>query len=103
MRLLNKGMNFCVRGVERGSHTKIHPRDQQRLFFAAFTQVSWKDARKFDRARVSDAILSDAKVRQLLITRSGYKKEYTGANFEDANLKGANLTRANLQRHSRTR
>lgn len=63
---------------------------------ANLTQVCWKDAKKLDRARVGDSILADANVRQLLISRSGYKQVYIGANLEAANLRGVNLTAANL-------
>ena len=36
-------------------------------------------------------------MRQLLITRDGYKQSYVGANLEAANLKGVNLTAACLE------
>jgi uncharacterized protein YjbI with pentapeptide repeats len=64
---------------------------------ATLTHVCWQDAKRLDRARVGDSILSDAAVRQLLMTRNGNSKSYIRANLRGANLAGVNLNQANLK------
>ncbi len=64
---------------------------------ADLTHVCWKEAQKLDRSRVGDSILASPAVRDLLISRMGYKKSYVNANFRGANLAGVNLNQANLQ------
>jgi len=59
-------------------------------------KVCWHDAKKLDRARVGNSILANPAVRELLVTRNGYKKSYIDANFRTANLNGVNLEDANL-------
>ena len=49
------------------------------------------------RSRVCNWILADIRVRELLITGSGYKKSYVSANLQGANLIGVNLNEANLK------
>jgi uncharacterized protein YjbI with pentapeptide repeats len=61
-------------------------------------RICWQDAIKLDYARVGKTYLAQAAVRDLLITRDGYKKSYVGANLEGANLAGVNLEQANLKR-----
>ncbi|GAB4375863.1 MAG: hypothetical protein Kow00121_22120 [Elainellaceae cyanobacterium] len=61
------------------------------------THVCWQEAKKLDRARVGDSILANAAVRDLLVTRNGYKKFYVDANLGGANLNGVNLNEANLK------
>ncbi len=61
------------------------------------TRVCWQESKKLDRARVGDSILANAAVRELLVTRNGYKKSYVDANLRGANLNGANLNEANLK------
>jgi uncharacterized protein YjbI with pentapeptide repeats len=65
---------------------------------ANLTHVCWHNAQTLDRARVGDSILATVAVRQLLVTRNGYKKSYVDANFQGANLSGVNLNKANLRR-----
>ncbi|HEY9662766.1 MAG TPA: pentapeptide repeat-containing protein [Allocoleopsis sp.] len=61
------------------------------------THVCWQDTQKLDRARVGDSILSNVAVRDLLVTRNGYKKSYVDAKLRGANLNGVNLNEANLK------
>ncbi|MDX2214899.1 MAG: pentapeptide repeat-containing protein, partial [Oculatellaceae cyanobacterium bins.114] len=63
---------------------------------AVLTQVCWHEAQKLDRARVGESILADAAVRELLVTRNGYKKSYVDVKLRGANLNGVNLEQANL-------
>ena len=49
------------------------------------------------RSRVCNWILADIRVRELLITGSGYKKSYVSGNLQGANLIGVNLNEANLK------
>ncbi len=58
--------------------------------------VNWQDAKKLDYARVGNSLLADSRVRDLLVTRNGYKKSYIDANFRIAILDGANLEQADL-------
>jgi uncharacterized protein YjbI with pentapeptide repeats len=58
--------------------------------------VCWQDTKKLDQARVGTSILADRAVRDLLVTRNGYKKSYINANLRAANLDGINLEQANL-------
>ncbi|MEX0271414.1 pentapeptide repeat-containing protein [Leptolyngbyaceae cyanobacterium UHCC 1019] len=58
--------------------------------------VCWKDAQKLDRARLGNSILTNPSVRELLVTRNGYKKSYIDANLRTANLNGVNLEQANM-------
>lgn len=62
------------------------------------THVCWFQSKQLDRARAGDSILSEAAVRDLLVTGNGYKKTYIGLNLESANLNGVNLESANLKR-----
>jgi len=69
---------------------------------ANLTRTCFRNTEKLDRARVGNTILADTRVRELLVTRKGYKKSYVGANLQGANLTGdvdlsyANLKQANL-------
>lgn len=65
---------------------------------ATLTHVCWEKAQKLDSARVGDSILQNSAVRELLVTRNGYKKSYVSADLEGANLQGVNLDTANLTR-----
>jgi uncharacterized protein YjbI with pentapeptide repeats len=58
--------------------------------------VCWQDAQQLDRARVGNSMLANSAVRELLVTRDGYKKSYVDANLRTANLNGANLEQADL-------
>ena len=59
---------------------------------AILTRTNWYEAKKLDLARVGNSILAKPSVRDLLVSRNGYKKSYQGVN-----LKAANLTRVNLK------
>src|SRR4028119_1353206 len=58
---------------------------------ANLTRTCFRKTEKLDRARVGNSILADTRVRELLISRNGYKKSYFGADFQGANLTGVNL------------
>jgi uncharacterized protein YjbI with pentapeptide repeats len=61
------------------------------------TRTYWQNAQKLDRARLGNSILSNSIVRELLVTRNGYKKSYVDANLREANLNGVNLQEAHLK------
>lgn len=61
------------------------------------THTCWSNAKQLDHARTGDSILSNAIVRDLLVTGNGYKKSLSGANLYGVNLNGANLESANLE------
>ena len=65
---------------------------------ATLTRTCWTNAKRLDRARVGNSILSNAKVRELLVTGNGYNKDYEDCNLRGANLTGANLNKAKLKR-----
>jgi uncharacterized protein YjbI with pentapeptide repeats len=65
---------------------------------AILTRSCWTGAKKLDRARVGNSILSNAKVRELLVTGNGYNKDYEDCNLRGTNLTGATLHKANLKR-----
>jgi uncharacterized protein YjbI with pentapeptide repeats len=69
--------------------------------YAKLTHVLWSHIKNLEVAQISNSILVDSDVQDLLITRNGNKKSYTNAILQGANLDGisliqANLTRANL-------
>ncbi|NER28231.1 MAG: hypothetical protein F6J89_11505 [Symploca sp. SIO1C4] len=64
---------------------------------ATLTRTKWYKSQKLDHARVGNSILSDAAIRDLLISGYGYKKSYVKANLRGANLAGTNLSYANLK------
>ncbi|MBW4519921.1 MAG: pentapeptide repeat-containing protein [Scytolyngbya sp. HA4215-MV1] len=82
--------NFSY-AVLKGSNFNHTTQKQTRLEW-----VCWQDAQKLDRARVGNSILANPAVRDLLVTRNGYKKSYIDANLRAANLDGVNLEQANL-------
>ncbi|MGV0027785.1 pentapeptide repeat-containing protein [Phormidesmis priestleyi] len=96
------GTSFCGANLTGATFTGAtlkstnfnHTRQQQTIF----THVCWENAKQLDKARVGDSILANAAVRELLVTRNGYKKSYIAANLEGANLNGANLNEATLTR-----
>jgi len=61
------------------------------------TRTYWHKAKYLNRARLSDSILADTSVRQLLVSSDGDKKNYEGKNLRGANLTGVNLNQANLK------
>lgn len=61
-----------------------------------FEQVCLQNAQKLDRARLGNSILANPVVRDLLVTRNGYKKSFMDANLRSANLDGVDLEGANL-------
>jgi uncharacterized protein YjbI with pentapeptide repeats len=65
---------------------------------ATVMRTCWTNAKKLDRARVGNSILSNPKVRELLVTGNGYSKNYEDCNLRGANLTGATLHKANLKR-----
>ncbi|NEO34167.1 MAG: pentapeptide repeat-containing protein [Symploca sp. SIO3C6] len=64
---------------------------------ATLTRTRWYKSQKLDHARVGNSILSDAAIRDLLVSGYGYKKSYVKANLRGANLAGTNLSYANLK------
>jgi uncharacterized protein YjbI with pentapeptide repeats len=58
--------------------------------------VNWQDAKKLDYASVGNSVLANFAVRELLVTRDGYKKAYIDADLRATNLDGVNLEQANL-------
>ncbi|XGV98520.1 MAG: pentapeptide repeat-containing protein [Leptolyngbya sp. BL-A-14] len=58
--------------------------------------ICWRDAKQLECARVGTSILVDGNVRDLLVTRNGYKKSYVDANLRATNLDGVNLEGADL-------
>ncbi|NEO97945.1 MAG: hypothetical protein F6K58_04405 [Symploca sp. SIO2E9] len=64
---------------------------------ATLTRTKWYKSQKLDHARVGNSILSNAAIRDLLISGYGYKKSYVKAHLRGANLAGINLSYANLK------
>ncbi|NBD18060.1 MAG: hypothetical protein GVY04_18575, partial [Cyanobacteria bacterium] len=60
-------------------------------------RTCWQGADQLDQVRVGKTLLDQPAVRNLLITKDGYKKSYVAANLEGANLAGVNLESANLK------
>jgi uncharacterized protein YjbI with pentapeptide repeats len=65
--------------------------------FTCLNRVCWKDARDLNLARFSNSILANSAVRELLVTRNGYKKTYIKADLRGVDLDGVNLDEANLK------
>ncbi len=63
----------------------------------SLTRACWKGTIKLDLARVGKTLLSQKKVRKLLISCDGCQKSYVGKNLRGANLVRANLNKANLK------
>jgi uncharacterized protein YjbI with pentapeptide repeats len=64
------------------------------------TNISYirlKGAKKLSRARVGNTILMQPAVRELLVSRNGYRKSYRQASLAYADLSGINLNEADLQ------
>jgi len=63
------------------------------------TCTLWKQAKKLDRARVGQSILSNLEVRELLVTgKPNPSKSYEGLNLRGANLDGVYLEKVNFKR-----
>ena len=77
-----KSTNF---NVSKNSHTRLN-------------HVDWTEAKHLNRAKVDGSILTNRAVRELLVTRRGYGKNYFKANLSSANLIGVDLDNANLTR-----
>ena len=63
---------------------------------ANVTHAKWFQAKNLDRARVGMTYLQNSKVRTLLSTGQGKKKNFDGFNLRSVNLQGANLTDASF-------
>jgi len=62
------------------------------------TRTLWKQAKKLDRARVGQSILSNPEVRELLVTgKPNPSKSYEGLNLRGANLDGVYLEGVNFK------
>ncbi|KAM3089745.1 pentapeptide repeat-containing protein [Phormidesmis sp. 146-35] len=94
------GTSFCGADLTGADFTKAilkstnfnHTKQKQTILH----QVCWSEAVKLDRARLGTSILANPDVRQLLVTRNGYKKSYANLDLSNVNLRGANLNHANL-------
>lgn len=65
--------------------------------FAKISRTLWYNSHQLDWAQVAETILIDPAVRDLLVSRNGYRKSYQEANLRGANLIDANLNYANLK------
>ncbi len=68
-------------------------------------RTNWKNAKKLDKVRPGNSILSNFKVLQLLTTGQGVNQDFSnfnlrGANLDSAKLNGANLKNADLSEAS---
>ena len=63
---------------------------------AILTRTRWYHAKMLHHARLGTTYLSDAKVRQLLITGEGQGKKFDGKDLRGVNLQGANLVDASF-------
>ena len=94
------GTSFCGADLTKATFTaatlKSSNFNDSKQKSTILTHTCWKDAKKLDCARMGNSILADAAVRELLITRNGYKKSYIRTNLRGANLDGVNLEQANL-------
>lgn len=64
---------------------------------ANLTRTCWYQVKHINRARLSDSILVDSKVKQLLVTGDGSNNNYEGKNLRGANLTKVDLNKANLK------
>lgn len=62
------------------------------------TRVLWTNVRQLEYAYFEPGPLSNATIRQLLVSRNGYKGTFAGMDLRGVNLNGANLNKANLKR-----
>jgi uncharacterized protein YjbI with pentapeptide repeats len=96
------GTSFCgadlTAATFTGAKLKCTNFNSSRKTQTILTHTCWSKAKQLDRARTSNSMLSDATIRDLLVTGNGYQKTYIGANLYGANLNGANLEGANLKR-----
>ncbi|EKQ69198.1 putative low-complexity protein [Leptolyngbyaceae cyanobacterium JSC-12] len=94
------GTSFCGANLTDANFTNAMLRSTNfqatRQQTTLLNGVYWHNANQLDRARLGDSILSNSAVRELLVTRNGYKKSYIDANLRGANLNGVNLEAANL-------
>ncbi|MCU0517386.1 MAG: pentapeptide repeat-containing protein [Oscillatoria sp. Prado101] len=64
---------------------------------ANLTRTCWLQARQLERSRISNSILDNPAVLDLLVSGSGHNKSYAGMNLRGAYLAGADLNHADLQ------
>ncbi|PSB30070.1 pentapeptide repeat-containing protein [Stenomitos frigidus] len=91
--------NFTKAILKSTNFTKTWKKDAQGKRQASETileWVCWHDAKRLDRTRIGTSILANPAVRELLVTRDGYKKSYVDAKLRNTNLNGANLEQADL-------
>jgi uncharacterized protein YjbI with pentapeptide repeats len=63
---------------------------------ANIIRTNFHKSKDLDFSRVSGTILSDGKVRNLLVSKRGTRKDFFGCNLQGANLAAADLSYANL-------
>lgn len=63
---------------------------------ANLNRTNFHRAKKLDRTRVGNTILSNSRVRDLLVTHRGANQSYIGCNLKGANLENADLSDADL-------
>ncbi|MBW4622192.1 MAG: pentapeptide repeat-containing protein [Cyanosarcina radialis HA8281-LM2] len=63
---------------------------------ANLTRTNFYLTQKLDRSRFKNTILTNPKVRKLLVDKNGIGRSYQGCNLRGANLDGAKLNQANL-------
>ena len=96
------GASFCGADLTHANFsqamlkcTNFNPTKQQSTILK---WVNWQNAKKLDFARVGNSLLANPALRDWLVTRNGYKKNYIDADLRAANLDGINFEQANLTR-----
>jgi uncharacterized protein YjbI with pentapeptide repeats len=90
------GTNFHKADLTDANFTQATLKNTK-LIEATLTRTCFEGVQKLHLARVGDSILAKTALRDLLVSRNGYKKSYVGANLKGANLTGANLNLAILK------
>jgi len=90
------GTNFLKADLTDANFTKAILRSAN-FKKTNLTRTCWHQVKHINRARLSDSILADTSVRQLLVTNDGSNKNYEGKNLRGANLTKVDLNKANLK------
>lgn len=63
---------------------------------ATLTRTSWHDACYINKSRVDGTYLEQLKIRELVVSKNGFKQDFQGLNLQGLNLENADLSDSNL-------